>query len=65
MGLHARTGLVRWETQAAHYEQGYSYTSGPTVADGKVITGLGSFLTPEIVSPDGHNALYVFRLGGL
>ena len=41
VGLDARTGVVRWETQVADHELGYSYTSGPIVAEAKVITGIG------------------------
>lgn len=40
VALDARTGAVRWETQVADPEQGYSYTSGPIIADGKVISGI-------------------------
>jgi len=40
VALDARTGRVRWETQVADPEQGYSYTAGPVIADGKVISGI-------------------------
>ena len=40
VALDARTGIVRWETQVADDDLGYSYTSGPIVAEGKVITGI-------------------------
>jgi len=40
VALDARTGTVRWETQIADPEKGYSNTTGPIVADGKVINGI-------------------------
>ena len=41
VALDARTGVVRWETQVADHDLGFAYSSGPVVADGKVITGIG------------------------
>ncbi len=41
VALDARTGVVRWETVVADHDLGFSYTSGPIVADGKVIAGIG------------------------
>ena len=41
VALDARTGIVRWETVVADHDLGFSYTSGPIVADGKVIAGIG------------------------
>jgi len=40
VALDARTGTVRWETQIGDPEKGYSNTTGPIVADGKVINGI-------------------------
>ncbi len=40
VALDARTGRVRWETQVADPELGYSNTAGPVIADGKVISGI-------------------------
>ena len=40
VALDARTGRVRWETQIADSELGFQNTSGPIVADGKVINGI-------------------------
>jgi alcohol dehydrogenase (cytochrome c) len=40
VALEARTGRVRWETQVADPELGYSNTAGPIIADGKVISGI-------------------------
>lgn len=40
VALDARTGRVRWETQVADPELGYSNTAGPVVADGRVISGI-------------------------
>ena len=40
VALDARTGRVRWETQIADSDLGFRNTSGPIVADGKVINGI-------------------------
>ena len=40
LGLDARTGAVRWETDIAPDQDGYGFTSGPVVADGTVVAGL-------------------------
>lgn len=40
VALDARTGTVGWETRIADPELGYSNSSGPIVADGKVINGI-------------------------
>ena len=40
VAVDARTGKELWRTQKADYEQGYTHSSGPIVADGVVISGL-------------------------
>ena len=40
VALDARTGAVRWDVEIADDTKGYSNTSGPIVADGKVINGI-------------------------
>lgn len=40
VALDARTGAVRWDSEIADEELGYSNTSGPIVADGVVINGI-------------------------
>ena len=40
VGLNARTGEVRWDTDVMPDEDGYGFTSGPVVADGVIIAGL-------------------------
>ncbi len=40
VALDAVTGVVRWETRIADAEKGYSNSTGPIVADGKVINGI-------------------------
>ena len=40
VALDAATGTVRWETRIADSEKGYSSSTGPIVADGKVINGM-------------------------
>jgi alcohol dehydrogenase (cytochrome c) len=39
VALDARTGKVRWETKVHDYKDVTEHTSGPLVAEGKVITG--------------------------
>lgn len=39
--LDARTGLLVWETKILDYQKGAQHTSGPIVANGKVISGRG------------------------
>ena len=39
--LDARTGELQWETQILDYRRGAQQTSGPIIADGKVISGRG------------------------
>jgi PQQ-dependent dehydrogenase (methanol/ethanol family) len=39
VALDAKTGAVKWETQIADPEKGYSETMAPTVVDGKVLIG--------------------------
>jgi alcohol dehydrogenase (cytochrome c) len=39
VALDARTGALRWETKASDYKIGVRQTSGPIVAEGKVISG--------------------------
>src|SRR5690606_32286326 len=40
VALDARTGQVVWETQVDDWSKGYSYTAGPVVAKGIVVTGM-------------------------
>jgi alcohol dehydrogenase (cytochrome c) len=44
LALDARTGELLWETRIADRAKGYSNSSGPVVASGKVIEGLGGCL---------------------
>jgi alcohol dehydrogenase (cytochrome c) len=44
LALDARTGALVWETRIADRAKGYSNSSGPLVANGKVIAGLGGCL---------------------
>ena len=39
VALDTKTGAVKWETQIADPEKGYSETMAPTVVDGKVLIG--------------------------
>jgi len=40
VALDARTGRVRWEVRLADSSQGFTNSTGPIVADGKVIDGI-------------------------
>jgi alcohol dehydrogenase (cytochrome c) len=39
--LDARTGALRWEVQLFDYRRGAQHTSGPIIADGKIVSGRG------------------------
>jgi PQQ-dependent dehydrogenase (methanol/ethanol family) len=39
--LDARTGALRWEVRLFDYRRGAQHTSGPIVADGKIVSGRG------------------------
>ncbi|HXV59463.1 MAG TPA: PQQ-binding-like beta-propeller repeat protein [Vicinamibacteria bacterium] len=65
------TGELLWQTRLASTVEGFpvtfeidgvQYFGIPTGRGGGSPWRIGDFLTPELVSPDGHNALYVFRL---
>jgi alcohol dehydrogenase (cytochrome c) len=58
VALDARTGVPRWETEVADRALGFGYTSGPIVADGKVVTGMGGCtrLQPESCFITAHDA---------
>ena len=40
IALDAVTGKLIWKTKKANYEDGYTHTSGPIIADGIVISGI-------------------------
>ena len=46
LALDARTGRVIWDTAVADYRQGYTFTGGPLVADGKVVAGISGCTNP-------------------
>ena len=58
VALDARTGEQRWETAIADNTKGFSNSSGPIVADGKIINGLGgcSRYIPEDCYISAYNA---------
>src|SRR5215472_6441278 len=47
VALDARTGKVVWDTTVADYRRGYTFTSGPMVAKGKVIAGISGCTNPD------------------
>ena len=58
LALDARTGDVVWETRMADYNDGYANSSGPIVADGKVINGINgcSRFMPDSCFVTAHDA---------
>ena len=65
------SGEELWRTRLATSAQGFpatyaidgeQYIAIPAGRDGGSPWRIGSFLAPEMVSPNGHNALYVFKL---
>ena len=40
VALDAATGQIAWQVQAFDYTRGYSYTVGPLVVNGKIISGI-------------------------
>lgn len=66
VALDARTGAVRWDVEIADEALGYSNTSGPIVANGKVIngiTGCGRFYEDScfITGHDAHTGEELWR----
>jgi alcohol dehydrogenase (cytochrome c) len=59
--LDARTGKEVWATQVIDYKSGIHQTSGPIIADGKVITGRAcdpsTFASPEPCVITAHDPL--------
>ncbi len=69
--LDVNTGETLWQTRLATSVQGFpisfeidgeQFIAIPSGRQGGSPWRIGDFLAPELVSPDGHNALYVFRL---
>ena len=69
--LGVETGEVLWETRLGTSVMGYpisyevdgvQYIAVGTGRGGGSPWRIPTFLTPEIVGPEGANALYVFRL---
>ena len=40
VAIDARTGEVAWDHEVADYTLGYTYTSGPIVANGRIVAGM-------------------------
>lgn len=69
--IDVRTGESLWRSRLATSAQGFpmtysvdgrQYIAIPAGREGGSPWRIGSFLAPELRSPDGHNALYVFSL---
>ena len=56
--LDSRTGELAWETRMADYNDGYSNTSGPIVAGGRVVNGINgcSRFMPDSCFITAHDA---------
>ena len=67
LALDARTGKVAWDTTVADYRKGYTFTSGPMVAKGKVIAGISGCTNPDtsggcfIVALDANTGTQLWR----
>ena len=66
VGLDARTGAVRWDTDVAPDQEGYGFSSGPVVADGTIVAGLRGCErfredTCYIVGVDGRTGRLAWR----
>ncbi len=69
--IDARNGESLWRSRLATSAQGFpmtyavdgkQYVAIPAGREGGSPWRIGNFLAPELRSPDGHNALYVFTL---
>ena len=58
IAVNARTGKLVWDTRVADSKLGYSYTSGPIVVRGKVISGMAgcSRYKEDVCFITGHDA---------
>jgi alcohol dehydrogenase (cytochrome c) len=67
VALDAHTGKVTWDTAAADYRQGYTFTGGPLAAHGKVVAGISGCTNPGtesgcfIVAVDAKTGAEVWR----
>lgn len=67
IALNARTGEVIWNVQVADYNKGFSYTGGPLVVKGKVISGISGCTTPDtgggcfLIAHDGETGKELWR----
>jgi PQQ-dependent dehydrogenase (methanol/ethanol family) len=67
VALDAHTGKVIWDTAVADYQQGYTFTSGPLAAHGKVVAGISGCTNPGtgsgcfIVALDAKTGAEVWR----
>lgn len=67
VALDAKTGKVVWDTAVADYRQGYTFTGGPMVANGKVVAGISGCTNPStgggcfIVAIDANTGTEVWR----
>ena len=66
VGLDARTGAQRWDTDVAPDQDGFGFSSGPVIADGTVVAGLRGCErfredTCYIVGVDGRTGRLMWR----
>ncbi len=60
IALDARTGVLRWEAKLAEPNLGYENSSGPVIANGKIINGINGCtrLIPESCFITAHDARF-------
>ena len=60
IALDARSGVLRWEAKLAEPNLGYENSSGPVIANGKIINGINGCtrLIPESCFITAHDARY-------
>jgi alcohol dehydrogenase (cytochrome c) len=67
VALDVHTGKVIWDTAVADHRQGYTFTSGPLAASGKVVAGISGCTNPGtssgcfIVALDANTGTEVWR----
>jgi PQQ-dependent dehydrogenase (methanol/ethanol family) len=67
VALNARTGKLVWDTTVADFRQGYTFTTGPIVAKGKIAAGISGCTNPGtnygcfIIGLDAENGKELWR----
>jgi alcohol dehydrogenase (cytochrome c) len=67
VALDARSGKIVWDATVADYRQGYTFTGGPLVANGKAVAGISGCTNPGtgsgcfIVAVDANTGVEAWR----